>query len=74
MAVELAAAAPAAVVETEGSSRPGTIAAAGPAVELDTQPARRGYRRVVQRVDVPTDVDCANPFTPPPAGTAATWC
>ena len=68
-AVEVAAAAPATSVETEASSRPGT--AAGPDVELDAQPARRGHRRVRQRVDVPAAVARANPSTPPPAGTAA---
>ena len=70
VAVELAAAAPAAGVEREGSS-PGT--AAGPAIEPAAQPVRRGYRRVARRVDVPADVARANPFTPPPAGPAATW-
>ena len=59
VASELAAVATGAGVETEVSSRPGTIAA-GPAVELDAQPARRGYRRVVQRVDVQADVASAN--------------
>ena len=73
VAVELAAAAPADVVETEASSRPGT-AAAGPDVEPDAQPAKRGRRRVGRQVDVLTTVARANPSTPPPAGTAATWC
>ena len=68
VAVELAAAAPADVVETEAPSRPGT-AAAGSGVEPDAQPAKRGRRRV----DVLTTVARANPSTPPRAGTAATW-
>ena len=72
MAVEVAVAAPAGGVDTEASSRPGT-AAAGPAVEPDAPPARRGHRRIVQRVDVPADIARANPSTPPPAGPAATW-
>ena len=55
-AVELASAAP----------------AAGPDIELDARPARRGHRRVVQRRGVPADVARVNPCTPPPAGTAAT--
>ena len=71
-AVEVAASAPAAAVEPEASSRPGT-AAAGPDVGPDAHPAKRGYRRVVQRVDVLAAVARANPSTPPPAGTAATW-
>ena len=71
-AVELASAAPATSVETEASSRPETVAA-GPAVEPDAQPARRGHRRVERRVDAPADVARANPSTPPPAGTATTW-
>ena len=58
------AATPAAGVETEALSRPGT-AAAGPGVEPDAQPARRGQRRVTRRVDVLADVARANPFTPP---------
>ncbi len=70
-AVEVAAAVPAAGVETEASSRPGTVAA-GPAAELDAQPARRGLRRVGRRVDVSVDVARATPSTPPPAGPAAT--
>ncbi len=72
-AVEVAAAAPAAGVETEASSRPETVAAAGPDVEPDAQPARRGHRRVGRRIDVRADVARANPSTPPPDGTAATW-
>ena len=67
-AVEVAAASPAAGVETETS---GTVAAC-PAVEPDAQPARRGHRRAGRRVDVPADVVRANPSTPPPDGTAAT--
>ena len=70
MAVELAAAAPAASVETEASSRPETVAA-GSAVEPGAHPARRGHRHVGRRVDVPTDVARANPSTSPPAGPAA---
>ena len=49
---ELAAVAPAASLGTEASSRPGT-AAAGPDVEPDAQPARRGHSAVGRRVDVP---------------------
>ena len=71
VADELAAAAHAAGVDTEASSRPGT--AAGPDVGPAAQPARPGHGRVVQRVDAPADVARANPSTPPPAGTAATW-
>ena len=71
VAVELAAAAPAAGVDTEASNRPGTAARRD--VEPDAQPAGRGHRRARRRVDVPADVARANPFTPPPAGTAATW-
>ena len=71
-AVEVAAAAPATSVEMEASSRTGTVAA-GPAVEPDAQPARRGHRRVGRQVDAPADVARANPSTPPPAGTATTW-
>ena len=67
VAVELAAAAPAAGVDTEASSRPGT-AAAGPDVEPDAQPARWDHRRDGQQVDVPGDVARANPCTPPPPG------
>ena len=67
VAVEGAAAATAGGVNTEASSRPGT-AAAGPDAEPDAQPARRGHRCDVQRVDVPLA-----PFTPPPDGTAVTW-
>ena len=60
VAVELAAAALAGG-ETEASSRPGT-AAAGPDVEPDAQPARRGHSAVGRRVDVPADVVArANP-------------
>ena len=70
--VEVAAAAPATSVETEASSRPGTVAA-GPAGESDAQPARRGHSRVGQRVDVPAAVARANPSTSPPAGPAAPW-
>ena len=72
-AVEVAAAAPPAGVETEASSRPGTAAGGRPDVEPDAQPARRGHRRVGRRADVPADVARANPSTPPPAGPAATW-
>ena len=68
MTVKIASAAPAAGLETE--SRPGT--AAGPDVEPDAQPARRGHSRVVQWVDVPADVARA-PFTPPTDGMVATW-
>ena len=71
VAVEVAAAAPAAGVDTEASSRPGT--AAGPDVEPDAQPARRVHRPVTRRVDIPADVARANPSSPPPAGTAITW-
>ena len=66
------AAAVAAGGETEASSRPG-LAAAGPDVEPDAQPARRGHRHVGRRVDGPADVARANPSTPPPDGTATTW-
>ena len=69
--IEVTAAAPTAGVETEASSRPGTVAA-GPDVEPDAQPARRGHRRVGRRVDVPAAVARATPSTPPPAGTATT--
>ena len=72
MAVELAAVAPAGGGEPEASSRAGT-AAAGPDAEPDAQPARRSHRRVTRLVDIPADVTRANPVTPPPAGTAATW-
>ena len=51
----------------------GDAAVAGGGGEPDAQPARRGHRRVVQPVDGPADVARANPFTPPPAGPAATW-
>ena len=68
-AVEVAAAAPPAGVETEASSRPGTAGGGRPDVEPEAQPARRGHRRVGRRVDVAR----ANPSTPPPAGPAATW-
>ncbi len=71
MAVEVAAAAPAAGVDTEASSRPGT-AVAGRGVEPDAQPARHVHRRVVQPVDVLAHIAPANPSTPP-AGPAATW-
>ena len=71
VAVGLAAAAPAAGLETEASSRPGT--AAGADVEPDTQPARRGHRRVGRRVDILADVARANPFTPPPGGPFSVW-
>ena len=60
-AVEVAAAAPATGVEPEASSRLGTVA------------ARLRPRRVGRWVDVPADVARANPSTPAPAGTAATW-
>ena len=69
--VEVAAATPAAGVETEALSRPGT-AAPGPGVEPDAQPARRGYRRT-RRVDVLADVARANPFTPPAGGPLSAW-
>ena len=46
---------------------------ASPDVEPDAQPATQDQRRVRRRVDILADVDRANPFTPPPAGTAATW-
>ena len=69
--VELAAAAPADVVETKASSRSGT-AAAGP-VEPAAQPARRGHMRVGRRVNVPGDVGRPNPPSPQSDGTAATW-
>ena len=74
VAVEVAAAAPAAGGEMDASSRPGT-AAAGPDVEVEpaAQPATRGHRRVGRRVDVLADVARANPSTPPPAGPAVTW-
>ena len=68
VAVEVA---PAASVETEASSRPGT-AAAVPDVEPDAQPAR-GHRRVNRRVDVSADVARANPFTPPLGGPFRGW-
>ena len=67
---EVTPAAPAAGVETEASSRPGTVAA-GLAIEPAAQPVRRGHRRVVQWVDVPVAVARANPSTPTPDGTAA---
>ena len=74
VAVEVAAAAPAAGVETEASSRLGT-AAAGPDVEVEpaAQPASCGHRRVGRRVDVLADVARANPSTPPPADPMTTW-
>ena len=52
--VEVAAATPAAGVEPEALSRPGT-AAAGPVVEPGAQPAKRGRRRVTRRVYVLAD-------------------
>ena len=70
----VAAATPAAGVEPEALSRPGT-AAAGPVVEPDAQPARlarRGHRRT-RRVDVLADVARANPFTPPAGGPLSAW-
>ena len=70
--VEVAAATPAAGVETEALSRPGT-AAAGPVVEPDAQPARRGHRRVTRRVYVLADAARANPFTPPAGGRLSAW-
>ena len=70
-AVELASFPPAAGLGTEASSRPGT-AAAGPDVEPDAQPARRGHSAVGRRVAVAADVAHANPFTPPPPGLVAT--
>ena len=69
VAVEVAAAAPAAGFETEASSH----LAARPDVEPDAQPARRGHRRVSRRVDVPADVARANPCTPPPGGPFSVW-
>ena len=72
MALEVAAASPASSVESEASSARGT-AAAGHDVEPDAQPARRGRRRVGRQVGIQADVARANPFTPPPDGTAATW-
>ena len=71
-AVEVAAATPAAGVETEALSRPGT-AAAGPGGEPDAQPARRGRRRVTRRVYVLADAARANPFTPPAGGPLSAW-
>ena len=70
--VEVAAATPAAGVEPEALSRPGT-AAAGPVVEPDAQPARRGHRRVTRRVYVLADAARANPFTPPAGGPLSAW-
>ena len=70
--VEVAAATPAAGVEPEALSRPGT-AAAGPVVEPDAQPARRGRRRVTRRVDVLAAAARANPFTPPAGGPLSAW-
>ena len=70
--VEVAAATPAASVETEALSRPGT-AAPGPVVEPDAQPARRGHRRVTRRVYVLADAARANPFTPPAGGRLSAW-
>ena len=64
-----AAAAATGGVETEATRRPGV--AAGPDVEPDAQPARRGHRRVRRQV-VLADVARANPFTPPAGGMAAT--
>ena len=51
----------------------GDVAAAGPDIEPNAQPAGRVHRRVTRRVDVPADTARANPFTPPPDGPAATW-
>ena len=68
----VAAAPPAVGVETEASSQPETFAASR-GVEPAAQPVRLSPRRVGRRVDVPADVARANPSTPPPAGTAATW-
>ncbi|MCY4511556.1 MAG: hypothetical protein OXG35_32015 [Acidobacteria bacterium] len=68
MTVEVAAAVPAAVVETEASTRP-RIAAA-PDIEPDAQPAKGGRRRVGRQVDI--RVARANPFTSPPPGTVVT--
>ena len=56
---------------TEVASRPLGIS---PDVEPDAQPATQDQRRVRRRVDILADVDRANPFTPSPDGTAATWC
>ena len=59
-------------VETEASTRPGTPVA-GRAVEPDAQPATRGRRRVGRQVHMRAAGARANPFTPPPDGTAAPW-
>ena len=72
MAVEVAAAWPVVGVGSEASSGRGT-AVAGRGLEPGAHPARRGHRRVGQRVDVPADVARANPSTPPPDGPAAPW-
>ena len=72
VAVELAAAETADIVETETSTRPGT-AAGGPDIEADAQPAERGRRRIGRQVDIQVDVARANPFTPPPDGPAGHW-
>ena len=52
-------------VKAEASSRPRTVGA-GPDVEPDAQPAKRGHRRIARRVDVPAAADRTNPSTPPP--------
>ena len=70
--VEVTAATPAAGVEPEALSRPGT-AAPGPVVEPNAQPARRGRRRVTRRVYVLADAARANPFTPPAGGPLSAW-
>ena len=67
VAVEVAAPAPAAGVETEAFNQ------AGSAASTDVEPVRRGHRCVSRRSDVPTDVARANPFTPPSAGPVAPW-
>ena len=65
-------AAPAGVVETEASSL--TRNRRRRTRHRARRPSRPGaaVRRVARRVDVPADVARANPFTPPPAGPAAT--
>ena len=68
--VEAAAAARAAGVEEEASSRRGT-ADAGLDLEPDAQLVQAGHRRVGRRVDVPAAAARANPSTPPPGGPAA---
>ena len=72
VATEVAAAAPAVDGDTEASSQPETVDA-GPDVEPDARPPWRGYRRGVQRVDVPGDVARANQCTPPAGGPFSVW-